>query len=297
MTNTGTIVGSPTSSAPRALHRLESRGVIRQAIGDLIRKMVLMHPTAGSVTTFTAPEIKLQPDDAFVGKIAYIYSGTGIGQTSLITDSVQNTGVATVSPNWSIAPDATSVIEVWDQDCTPAEVNQKIKDAILDAQGSTRIRKRANPLAISSDFRTIQIPSDFTHISGVIFENATANTFTEHKVVTSPAYLDEAPFAAGVLGDQIYLNPILTSATLITQIWILGFGYPAIPSSDSDIVEVRSDYVTLMAAFFLEAGRAESNQLDPENSQSRAAGWFQQAIALRTLMHVYLDPNSVEVGP
>lgn len=298
MTNTGTIGGSPSATTPRAVHRLETRGVIRQSIGDLTGHMEpLVQATAGAAASFTCLEAMLQPASAWVGKIAYIYAGTGAGQTRLVGDSIQATGVVSIAPNWTTPPDATSIIELWDQKTPPAKINAKIKAAILDAQGSCRIRRRANPLAISSDFRAVQIPANFSHVSGLIFELATENTYQEHRIVQSSAYLDEAPFAAGVLGDQLFLNPILTSATDITQIWILGFGFPEIPTSDSDVVEVRSDYVVLMAGFFLEAEEAKGSQLDPENSQSRAAGWFQQAIALRTLMTEYLDPNSVEVGP
>lgn len=48
-------------------------------------------------------------DDLIVGSIIAIISGTGFGQTRAISDWVSATDDATVSPNWSVSPDGTSV--------------------------------------------------------------------------------------------------------------------------------------------------------------------------------------------
>ena len=52
-------------------------------------------------------------DDLVNGAVVAVISGTGIGQTRTITDWVSSTDTATVSPNWTTAPDNTSVYLVF----------------------------------------------------------------------------------------------------------------------------------------------------------------------------------------
>lgn len=64
---------------------------------------------AGDGTTITLPNAANATDDYYNGCTIYISSGTGSGQSRVISDYVGATKVATV-PNWNIAPDNTSMI-------------------------------------------------------------------------------------------------------------------------------------------------------------------------------------------
>jgi len=88
----------------------DSRSTIRRAIGALTGRMVYGTASAGGATSFTIDFVKQFPDDAeqLVGGTAYIVSGTGAGQGRVVTDTVQSTGVATVSPAWTTNPDSIS---------------------------------------------------------------------------------------------------------------------------------------------------------------------------------------------
>lgn len=68
---------------------------------------------AGSVNTITlASSGPSATDDAYNNFVVEIVSGTGKDQARLISDYVGATKVATVSTNWSITPDSTSVYTV-----------------------------------------------------------------------------------------------------------------------------------------------------------------------------------------
>ncbi|HXG36514.1 MAG TPA: hypothetical protein VNL15_06070 [Dehalococcoidia bacterium] len=73
---------------------------------DYVRRGTAQAGAAGTITLDAAASAS---DDLYNGLIVAIVSGTGIGQARLVTDYVGATKVATVSPNWITAPDATSV--------------------------------------------------------------------------------------------------------------------------------------------------------------------------------------------
>lgn len=72
---------------------------------------------SGTAQGGTASTIQLASGETFAndelnGNVVKITSGTGNGQSRVITDYVGSTDTATVSPNWTTNPDATSVYEV-----------------------------------------------------------------------------------------------------------------------------------------------------------------------------------------
>jgi len=66
---------------------------------------------AGGATSITLDGTASAVDDYYNGMTVEILSGTGAGQTKVITDYVGSTKVATVS-TWSVNPDNTSVYSV-----------------------------------------------------------------------------------------------------------------------------------------------------------------------------------------
>jgi hypothetical protein len=65
-------------------------------------------------------------DDVYIGSIIVLTTGTGPGQTRLITDYDGATQVATVSPDWITNPDATTVYKI-------LPVGRAIVDSIIAA--------------------------------------------------------------------------------------------------------------------------------------------------------------------
>lgn len=69
---------------------------------------------AGASSTITLDGSASATDDIYNGYRIRITSGTGAGQGNrLITDYVGSTKVATVGPDWTTAPDNTSVFEIY----------------------------------------------------------------------------------------------------------------------------------------------------------------------------------------
>lgn len=69
---------------------------------------------AGAASTITLDGSASATDDIYNGYRIRITSGTGAGQGNrLITDYVGSTKVATVGPDWTTAPDNTSVFEIY----------------------------------------------------------------------------------------------------------------------------------------------------------------------------------------
>lgn len=68
---------------------------------------------AGASSTITLASGASASDDAYNGYGIRITSGTGAGQSRMISDYVGSTKVATVNSAWSVQPDNTSVYEVF----------------------------------------------------------------------------------------------------------------------------------------------------------------------------------------
>jgi hypothetical protein len=87
---------------------------------------------AGASTTITLDAGAVATDDIYNGASITITSGTGAGQTRIISDYVGSTKVATVSTSWTTTPNNTSVFSVTSQ------VDQYIN---ASPQGRLRITK------------------------------------------------------------------------------------------------------------------------------------------------------------
>lgn len=67
---------------------------------------------AATASTITLSATALIDNDSYVGSVVFITTGVGAGQARLITAYVGGTKVASVSPDWEITPDATSIYKV-----------------------------------------------------------------------------------------------------------------------------------------------------------------------------------------
>lgn len=71
----------------------------------------------GTASTIQLASAETFGDDILNGSICKILSGTGAGQSRMITDYTGATDTASVAPDWGTAPDATSVYEVVEGPC------------------------------------------------------------------------------------------------------------------------------------------------------------------------------------
>jgi hypothetical protein len=275
----------------------ETRATVRRRIGRLLKSLIYGTALSGTSSTVVLDAAKRYPDNAqmFVGSLAYIVSGTGVGQARVVESTVQATGAVTVTPDWATPPDATSVIEIW-QTFDPDEVNDAIDLAVLSAQELVWVSTRVNPTLISSDFKAVTLPSGLIAVTGFYYQTTTANVYKTYKLGQHSDYLTEHPATAVLQAGQLLLNPALTADIALGDQWITGYALPALPTSDSDTLKIRSDYLSLWAAAHIEASRAEGGQLDPEDHSSRASNWLRMAMALRISLGTQVDPDTQIVG-
>lgn len=78
---------------------------------------------AGAAGTITLDASANANDDYYNGCLIYLDGGTGSGQSRMITDYSGTTKVATVTPNWSTTPDATSTFLIY----VPETANAQVK--------------------------------------------------------------------------------------------------------------------------------------------------------------------------
>jgi hypothetical protein len=67
---------------------------------------------AATISTVTLDDDSSGANDAYLGSNVVIVSGTGLGQSRLITGYVGSTKIATITPNWTTLPDTTSAYSV-----------------------------------------------------------------------------------------------------------------------------------------------------------------------------------------
>lgn len=97
---------------------INASGVAYWSFADDVVSDALFYDFAagGAAGTVTLPAAASATDNYYAGNghncVARIVSGTGAGQARLGTAYAGSTKVLTVAPNWSIAPDDTSVVEL-----------------------------------------------------------------------------------------------------------------------------------------------------------------------------------------
>lgn len=72
--------------------------------------------TAGAASSLTDTTKRKETDDYWKGGTLEIVSGTGAGQSRMITSNVQSTGVISITPDWVTTPDTTSkyrIVRSW----------------------------------------------------------------------------------------------------------------------------------------------------------------------------------------
>jgi hypothetical protein len=111
--------------------------------------------SAGSLTTITLTG-GVATDNYYSGQIVKINAGTGIGQSRTILSYAAGTAIATVTRDWAIAPDNTSVFSVHMGDY-PAI----LEAGTATAGGSATIDLDANAAAVNNTYK-----SNFIVITG-----------------------------------------------------------------------------------------------------------------------------------
>jgi hypothetical protein len=154
---------------------------------------------AGAAGSLTLAATSLA-DDVINGGTLMIVAGTGVGQARTITDWVDSTNVATVSPNWTVTPDNTSVYDLFAgppatttnlPDVNVASMSANVMNA--SALASDAVTEIQSGLATAATQATIAAYID-TEVAAIL---AAVDT----EVAAIKAKTDNLPAAPAAVGD------------------------------------------------------------------------------------------------
>jgi hypothetical protein len=130
-----TVIENQVWDALRSAHI--ATGSMGQSGASISRDGTAQAGAAGSITLDASASAT---NDFYKGSVVYIYTGTGAGQSPrTISGYVGATKVASVSPNWTTTPDATSKFIIWTVD-DPAIVGSDSKTLLsTDTQSGVTI--------------------------------------------------------------------------------------------------------------------------------------------------------------
>lgn len=276
----------------------ETRKAIRQRVGYLLHGRskfavgVVTAPPANS-TSFTSDVAKRFPDDYFVGSaVLNVTIGAAIYPPREISNHTQSTGLITVAVGWSTEFGPGQQIEIWPSATDYDLVNAHLNLAILRASDIVNIYQEVAPLAIDSERLVITLPTSFVKVAGLYYYED--NMYYEWS--PAGAWHDiRGPRSWTLRGNKLYLSEPISESIADASVMIQGYRAPALMDADADLAEVRSDYLTLMTAYLIDAGQAEGQVLDPEQHAGRAGQWLREAQAIEARMITNWLPNTQEV--
>lgn len=283
--------------------RQETLRTIRQRIGYLLygRARFITGTVVSSASgfQFVLNEAKRVLDQQLVGLSVYVTSGTGAGQFGRVVSNIASTGTVSVLVAFSPQLDNTSVVELWPEDLTPLELNNKINDAILRVSDLVGIPLTDTPNALVLDGTTViglDLKTTFYKVAAVRL----LTTGNEVLTYRAASWLDKNAGNTFQLDTgglaRLWLYPPQDSNTYPIANWhVAGYRLPAALSADTDLAEVPAQYLVLWTAAMLDAGQAEGPTLDPEQHAGRAANWLREAAAIESRLSTDWLPGTINV--
>jgi hypothetical protein len=273
----------------------QTRRELRQHVGRMMDKLTVGTALAGTRSTVTLDAAKRYPDTHFAGRVLSVVQGAAAGQLRVVTSAVQQDGVLFLEPDLTAPIAGGDLVEIWDEDLHPDRVNNALNLAILDAQELVGVPVRVSPTAISTDRLELTLPDDLTKIAGVGVYRPGQPAVVYQQV--DPLWPQEHPNGWTTVGHTVFVSPALGSSVLPADVQLIGYRCPVLLDSDTDLCEVRPDFLIYLAGFLLESGEIGSQVVDPTQHGPRAASWLRQALVVRDRMATSWEPNTVEVLP
>lgn len=262
----------------------ESLGTIRRRIGKLVYRRRFITDTILAVTANTVTLAKVAPlaPRQIAGANLFVYDGPAAGSIFNVSAHTQGTGVTTVLPSFIVPPLVGNHVEVWPEaDIGPDDVNDAINLALLSVQGLVSVLTRAAPV-LSTD-RTSCTISGLNKIARLTYKMAGGE-----RVTLRPRGTLDDPRGANTfwVANDTTLEWNVPVPTTATSVEVIGYRAPNLMSLDSDLAEVRSDFLVFKAASLLASSSVEGPALDPTANATRSSIWATEAQALRASLSV-----------
>ena len=226
--------------------------------------------SAGSGTAVDADEFTYTSDDALNGAWIYLNGGVGAGQERYISDFTASSDTASVVPNWTTTPGATSTYEVH-RKARVAQYNRAIKRGLRSDRNFHQVRAMDSSLLGVERQREYALPGNFAHLHSIQY-------IRESDYDVSAVTMDPWDWEALPNGMIRFKYPIPINA----QIRFHGMKFPDIPDEDDDILQVNVELITLYAL----------SVLDTTNHTER----YMEYIRFRDDLNLTMPENSVPVS-
>lgn len=277
-----------------AMFRQETRAAIRRRIGYLLlgNEFVYGPLTAVTPNTATLPRAARFPANTFVGRVAHFL---GNGEALKVDASEEGTGMLTLVPAFTVEPAVGTYAEIWTEQYGPDQINEAINAALIDTSDMVPIRAYAQlpDSALDGSRLTLTLPADWTHLSSIgwslngLSERA---TLVQNRSIFDPYALHPQVV---VEGRSIVFNVAVPSS--ITELSVTGYRLPALLEVDTDLAEVRSDYIMYKAMSLLQMPELGTVSNDPDAHTQRSTGWLGHAENIRQRMKPRFDSNTVQL--
>lgn len=274
----------------------ESRSTVRTHIGRLMHGSRFLADTISAVgaNTITLPKSSRFGVDHFSGSVLYVVDGPVAGTSTYVAANAPGTGQLTLSPVPGVMPSVGNKVEVWPDEMSPEEVNDAINLAILDVQHLAASYALQTSPTLDLARKRITIPATWTMVARLTYEDGGLKYRLRPRDPRDPNPWDQEPPQTFDLEGQTVLlwGGVPSSAT---NVRLIGYAMPTLPTADTDLIGVRSDFVVYKAASILVQDRMATPTLDPAGSGSKATFWAQQAEAKKREMNTQAMSNTVRI--
>jgi hypothetical protein len=278
----------------------ESRSTIRTHIGRLMYGSRFLADTISAVgaNTITLPKSSRFGVDHFTGSVAYVVDGPVAGTSAYVASNAPGTGQLTLSPVPVVMPSMGNKVEVWPDETTPDEVNDAINLAVEDVQHLAATVAVVVSPTLDSARKRITIPASWTMVARLTYEDGGIKYRFRPRDPRDPNPWDQdPPFTFDIENDGVTRSIVVWGGvpTSATNLRLVGYAAPSLPTADTDAPVVRSDFVVYKAASILGQNRMATPLLDPEGSGNRATFWAQQAEQKKREMNAQAMSNTVRI--
>ena len=143
------------------------------------------------------------PDDEYKGKHVRM-SGVGdlAGEQSRVSTYTESGTDATVSPAFSGSINTADGYEMWDEEFDPTDIDEFIRDAVLDLYGEVFVHDWDTSFYGDGDITRFAIPTGITHIQGIDYRASIHST----SIHTCDAVWDESTATNATVSVDTKLN-------------------------------------------------------------------------------------------
>lgn len=276
----------------------ETREKVRERVGRLVYGTKYLKDIIATVGAnyITVPKATRFATDHFSGYVLYVVDGPVAGISTYVSSSEPGTSKLFLSPVPIVMPSVGNKIEVWPEESTPDDVNEAINMAVLDVQHLTaQVAVQTSP-TIDADRSRVTIPATWSQVARLTFEYGGLKYALRPRDPRDQMPWDQSwPTTFDIEAPNRQVIVYGTIPPTATNVRLVGYAMPALPTADSDLLTLRSDFLVYKAASILSQSRMATPELDPEGSGSKATFWASQAEGIKRQMVGQAMSNTADI--